>query len=151
MGKIRFLDDDGTFMLENPEEVSGLYFPLAGERGLKSAVTPNLGGDSKLDQETFLLEPVSVEDLHASRSTRNFWCVTEKGCWSATGVSAEQEAARFTEEQDESALTAGLMWQQVCRETKTYGLHAEVTSFVPRQENAGGRKECGADRGRCAE
>ncbi len=136
MGKIRFLDDDGTFMLENPEEVSGLYFPLAGERGLKSAVTPNLGGDSKLDQETFLLEPVSVEDLHASRSTRNFWCVTEKGCWSATGVSAEQEAARFTEEQDESALTAGLMWQQVCRETKTYGLRAEVTSFVPRQENA---------------
>ncbi len=136
MGNIRFLDDDGTFVLDNPEEVSGLYFPLAGERGLKSAVAPNLGGDSKLDQESFLLEPVSAEDLHGSRSTRNFWCVTADGCWSATGVSAEQEAARFTEGQDRSSLTAGLMWQKTCRESKRFRLRAEITSFVPRQENA---------------
>ena len=86
MDQIRFLDDNGTFTLKNPEHVSALYFPLAGERGLKSAVAPDLGGDCKLDQESFLLEPVSVEDLHNSRSTRNFWCITEEGCWSATGV-----------------------------------------------------------------
>ena len=78
MDNIRFLDDNGAFQLSEPEEVSGLYFPLASETGLKSAVSPNLGGDCKVDQETFLLEPVSVEDLHASRSTRNFWCVTER-------------------------------------------------------------------------
>ena len=68
MENIRFLDADGTFILDNPEEVSYLYFPLASERGLKSAVTPNLGGDCKLDQEAFLLEPVSSENLHTSRS-----------------------------------------------------------------------------------
>ena len=135
MEQIRFLDDDGTFALKNPEEVSGLYFPLASEAGLKSAVTPSLGGDCKVDQETFLLEPVSIEDLHASRSTRNFWCVTEAGCWSITGVSAQQESDRFTEKQDKSALTAGLMWQTVRRESKRYGLQAEVTSFVPPREN----------------
>lgn len=135
MDNIRFLDDNGTFTLSNPENVSGLYFPLAGETGLKSAVTPGLGGDCKLDQGTFLLEPVSIEDLHASRSTRNFWCVTEEGCWSAAGASAEQEAARFTPAQDESALTAGLMWQTVCRESKRFGLRAEITSFVPVREN----------------
>ena len=135
MEPIRFLDDDGTFTLNDPEAVSCLYFPLASEAGLKSAITPGLGGDCKLDQETFLLEPVSSENLHTSRNTRNFWCVTEKGCWSATGASAQQEADRFTEQQDESALTAGLMWQTVERESKRLCLKAEITSFVPPQEN----------------
>ena len=88
METIHFLDDSGAFTLQNPEAYSCLYFPLASEAGLKSAVTPNFGGDCKLDQETFLLEPVSSENLHANRGTRNFWCVTERGCWSATGVSA---------------------------------------------------------------
>ncbi len=136
MEPIRFLDDDGTFTLNDPEAVSCLYFPLASEAGLKSAITPGLGGDCKLDQETFLLEPVSSENLHASRSTRNFWCVTEEGCWSAAGASAQQEADRFTEKQDECALTVGLMWQTVCRESKQLGLQAEITSFVPPQDNA---------------
>ena len=50
MEPIRFLDDDGTFTLNDPEAVSCLYFPLASEAGLKSAITPGLGGDCKLDQ-----------------------------------------------------------------------------------------------------
>ena len=136
MDRLRFLDDDGTFVLENPETVSGLYFPLAGEAGLKSAVTPLLGGDSKLDQEHFLLQPVSVEDLHNNRSGRNFWCVTERGCWSAAGSSAEQEAERFTEAQEESAVTAGLMWHTVSRRSERYRLSSEITAFVPVRENA---------------
>ena len=135
MGHIHFLDENGTFTIRNPEEVSYLYFPLASEAGMKSAVTPDLGGDCKLDQEAFLLEPVSAENLHANRGTRNFWCILEDGCWSATGVSAEQEAVRFTATQDASELTAGLMWHRVCRETERYGLRAEITSFVPHQEN----------------
>ena len=82
MSKIHFTGEDGAFTIKNPENYSGLYFPIAGEKGLKSAVTPNMGGDSKIDQETFLLEPVSVENLHNNRSTRNFWCVIEGiGCW----------------------------------------------------------------------
>ena len=135
MEKIRFLDENGTFELRNPEAVSGLYFPLASETGLKSAIAPDLAGDSKLDQESFLLEPVSIEDLRNSRGTRNFWCVTEKGCWSASGVSAEQEAARFTPDQDESVLTAGFLWQTVRRTSRRYGLQAELTAFVPPDEN----------------
>ena len=61
--------------MKSPENTSYLYFPLAGDSGLKSCVTPLLGGDSKLDQNTFLLQPVSVEELHNLKSTRNFWCV----------------------------------------------------------------------------
>ena len=129
-----FLDDNGTFTLKTPEAVSGLYLPLASEAGLKSAVTPNLGGDSKLDQESFLLEPVSIENLHNNRSTRNFWCITESGCWSATGISAEQEAVRFTPAQEESDLTAGFMWQTVRRKSVVHALEASVTSFIPVNE-----------------
>ena len=74
MKHIEFQDKKGTFIIHNPENYSGLYLPLAGEKGLKSSITPNLGGDSKTDQNHFLLEPVSIENLHNNRNTRNFWC-----------------------------------------------------------------------------
>lgn len=136
METIRFLDEQGTFAVDMPENYTGLYFPLAGLRGLKSAVTPDFGGDAKLDQEHFVLEPVSVENLHNNRSTRNFWCCVDGQCWSATGVSAQQEAARFTPTQDKTTLTAGFMWQTVTRESASLHLKAEVTDFVPPEENA---------------
>lgn len=131
MKQIHFTDETGSFSVKNPENWNYLYFPIAGLKGLKSAVTPNLGGDSKLDQEGFLLEPVSSENLHANRSTRNFWV----NGWSVTGASAEAECQKFTPEQDESELTAGLMWQTVKRSSKKYQLEAEVTSFVPLNDN----------------
>ena len=131
MTKIKFIDKNGTFRLKNPENYNGLYLPIAGEKGLKSSITPNLGGDSKTSQNTFLLEPVSIENLHNNRSTRNFWCrIVGKGYWSACGSSAKQEAAKFTDEQDESELEAGLMWQKLHRVSKIYGLEAGTTSFV---------------------
>ena len=137
METIRFIDDKGTFSIENPENYSYLYFPIANETGIKSALTPNLGGDSKLNQNAFLLEPVSSENLHNNRSTRNFWCKIKGGCaWSAMGASAEAESSRFTDKQEQSVLTAGLMWHTIKRETKEYGLRAEVTSFVPLTHNA---------------
>lgn len=131
MKQIHFTDENGTFSVRNPENWNYLYFPVAGLKGLKSAVTPNLGGDAKVDQETFLLEPVSSENLHNNRSTRNFWV----NGWSVTGASAEAECQKFTGEQDESELTAGLMWQSVKRTSKKYKLEAEVTSFVPLDDN----------------
>ena len=89
MNHIEFIDEHGSFCLKQPENISYLYFPLASETGLKSAVTPNFGGDSKIDQETFLLEPVSAENLHNNRSTRNFWFADkEAGAYSAVGSSA---------------------------------------------------------------
>ena len=62
MKNIDFIDKYGTFRIKNPENYSGLYLPLAGEKGLKSSITPTLGGDSKTSQNTFLLEPVSIEN-----------------------------------------------------------------------------------------
>ena len=136
MKTISFFDRDGSFRIRRPEDTSFLYFPLASEAGLKSAVTPNLGGDAKLDQEHFLLEPVSSENLHNNRSTRNFWCVSDDGtAFSAVGSSAEQEAGKFTQSQDESELTAGFMWHTLRRTSTKLPLTAEITSFVPVHDN----------------
>ena len=136
MNHITFIDEHGSFLLKQPEHTSYLYFPLASEAGLKSAVTPNLGGDAKIDQETFLLEPVSSENLHSSRSTRNFWLSADgMDAYSAAGSSAEQEAAEFSEKQDESELTAGFMWQTLKRSSKIYPITTAVTSFIPKDDN----------------
>lgn len=59
MGNLKYLDKKGTFTLNNPDLTSYMYFPLANEAGVMSSITPDLGGDIKLDQNTFLLEPVS--------------------------------------------------------------------------------------------
>ena len=131
MKYIEFQDKNGTFIIQNPENYGEIYLPLAGESGMKSNITSNLAGDSKTDQNHFLLEPVSAENLHNNKNTRNFWCrIEEKGYWSVWGNSAEQEYQKFTEEQDESVLEAGFMWQKITRSSKKYGLKAETTSFV---------------------
>lgn len=136
MEKIYFLDNDGTFFMEQPENYNYLYFPVAGQNGIKSSLTPNLGGDIKINQNAFLMEPVSVENLHNNRSGRNFWCYTEQlGAWSVVGASAEEENKKFTDGQDKSNLTAGLMWQTVTRQSKKYQIEAKVTSFVPLKHN----------------
>lgn len=132
MKHIVFMDDQGSFRIEQPENISYLYFPLASEAGLKSSVTPTLGGDAKTDQRTFLLEPVSSENLHNNRSTRNFWCDIEGfGIRSLTGADAVQEAAKFTEKQEESELNAGFMYHTLRRRLKECGLEAAITSFIP--------------------
>ena len=136
MGTIQFSGVDGTFTMEQPEDYSGLYFPIAGEKGIKSSVTPVLGGDSKIDQETFLLEPVSVENLHSNRGSRNFWFEVDGiGAWSATGACAEAEMDKFTPRQDASNLQAGLMWHTINRKSHKYQLASQITSFVPLEAN----------------
>ncbi len=130
--KIRFLDNRGTFQMEGAQRYSDLYFPIAGDCGLKSSVTPALNGDSKVDQHHFLLQPVSAEELHNNKSGRNFWCYFDDGNYlSLTGKSAKQQSKMFTNEEDEVSVEAGIMWHKVKRTLKEYGLKAEILSFIP--------------------
>ncbi len=134
-----FIDTQGTFKLPNPHRNSYLYFPLVNEAGMMSSVTPVLNGDAKTGHNTFLLLPASVEDLHNSRSTRNFWLridkrsgpVDETQVWSATGNSAEQTTRSLSPSGDEVTLTAGFLWHTVERKHPSINLSAEVTSFIP--------------------
>ena len=132
----QFTDNNGSFSVEHPENTSYLYFPLASEKGLKSCVTPILGGDSKLDQETFLLEPVSSENLHSNRATRNFWLKSDDGrITSITGASDEQESKKFTPDHEKCILHAGFMWHCLERTSSAPALKLRIVSFVPWNNN----------------
>ena len=128
----RFADDEGTFVLQDPHKTNYLYFPLVNEAGMISVVTPLLHGDVKTGQNTFATAPVSVEDLHNTRSARNFWVhVHGVGPWSATGNSAPQVAQTFADDAEAVTLEAGFLWQRIIRENARLGLRAEITTLVP--------------------
>ena len=143
MSSLKYLDKKGTFTLDNPDLTSYMYFPLANEAGILGSITPDLNGDIKLDQNTFFMEPVSSENLHNNKSSRNFWVYVEgKGAWSVTGKSAAQQAKLFTDEKDDVKLTAGIMWHEIERTSKDLGLKATITSYAP---NADGEIEMDDD------
>ena len=128
----KFFDENGTFTLKDPDLYSYLYFPVGATSGMMGCLTPELGGDLKTSQNTFILEPVSSDNLHNNRSTRNFWLWMEDGTLiSATGASASQHAKKFTEEKDKVTLHGGLLWQQVNRKISGTDIETEITTFVP--------------------
>ena len=132
MANCKFVNNKGTFKLKNPENNSYLYFPLANEAGVMSSITPTLNGDCKMGQNTFLLAPVSSEELHNNKSSRNFWVYVDGiGAWSATGVSAAEQAEAFSEYKEETEVEAGIMWHKITRKSKKFGVKSEITSFVP--------------------
>jgi cellobiose phosphorylase len=127
-----FTGSAGNFRLEQPDRSSYLYFPLVNEGGMMSSVSPKLHGQATSGHNTFLTPPISVEDLHNSRASRNFWVYADgKGAWSAAGNSARQNADFYSDDADEAVLEAGFLWHRVTRSSKQLGIKAEITSFVP--------------------
>ena len=129
---IQFTGKNGEFQIAHLVQQNEWNFPVANEEGIKSSVTQNFGGDCKLDQNHFLLEPVSIENLHNNRSTRNIWCTVDgKDHYSLTGASAQNEYERFLGKEDDIVLDAGFMWQEVKRIIKDVELEATVRIFAP--------------------
>lgn len=136
MSQYKFIDNNGTFELKDSDNNSYMYFPLANDKGMMSSITQNLHGDIKLDQNTFILPPVSSEDLHNTNSSRNFWVNIEgKSSWSVTGNSAIQKADKFNENKEKSTMLGGLLWHEINRENIHLGIKSKVTSFVPVTED----------------
>ena len=134
----KFIDNHGSFCVNRPENTSYLLFSSCiRSRSEKFRHTRCLEVTAKIDQDTFLLEPVSSENLHNNRSSRNFWIVKEGHIpYSVTGSSAQQEADRFTDRQEDSELTAGFMWQTLKRTSRELGLISTVTFFfIPKSDN----------------
>src|SRR5258708_39913608 len=116
-----FIDESETFRAAAPDRISRLYFPLCNEAGLMSAITPQLHGDIKTGLNSFLTLPVSTEDLHTTRSARNFWVVVDgRDPWSVVGT-----------ERDKCRVEAGALWHQMTCESKSAGLKMQVVNFVP--------------------
>ncbi|MDO8661899.1 MAG: cellobiose phosphorylase [Candidatus Omnitrophota bacterium] len=123
----RFVDNLGTFETSSADKIKSLYFPL-GNEVLMSSITPDLHGDIKSGQNSFLLEPVSRINLVSSRASRNFWVyINQNKIWSATGVSRDLKQIQA----DQVDFEAGLLWQKTARENKSIGLKSEIISFVP--------------------
>lgn len=126
-----FIDSKGSFQLNNPGQFSRLYFPLANESGMLANITPKLKGSSQIGQDAFLTLPVSVEDLHNSKASRNFWVVTESGkIWSATGVSKNKRDYK-----ELVSMQGGLLWHQITRKNQTLGLSAQIKNFIPASDD----------------
>lgn len=128
----KFTDASGEFRLDHPERTNYLYFPLVSENGMISAITPLLHGDLKTGQNSFLLAPVTAEDLHNSRSARNFWIYIEGyGAWSAGGNSPRQMMMNFSDTPEPVTLDAGPLWHKITRANRELGITAEITNFIP--------------------
>ncbi|OON97233.1 MAG: cellobiose phosphorylase [Candidatus Epulonipiscioides saccharophilum] len=125
---------DGDFSLVDPELTSYLYFPIANESGVMSSVTPTLAGDSKMGQNLFFMSPVSAENLHNEKSSRNIWAkINNKEVISLNGKSAVAQAQLFSNDpsnpKDATQLEAGFMYHKITRYSKY--LKSMITNFVP--------------------
>ena len=128
-------NDRGDFRLEGADAAAEMVFPLVNAAGMISSITPRLSGDAKTGQNAFLLAPASVETLHESRASRNFFLKFSDGLlWSAAGVSAPQQAALF-EDREQALVRGGLLWHEVSRRCACRPLTAKILSFVPAAED----------------
>ena len=119
------LNKDGSFKVENVDQLSYLYFPLTNYHSLKSAITPSLNGDAKIDQNSFLLLPTSAEDLHNSFMNRNvYFRVNNQYTWSITGNTPHQMLQK-----DNVTLDADFLYHKITRETGDFS--CVIESFVP--------------------
>lgn len=126
-----YIDDKGTFSWKNPHTVNELYFPICNEAGMMSSVTPRLNGDAKVSQNSFLMLPITMEDLHNNRSGRNFWIYNEKlGAYSLTGNSAAQMANHFSDSV-ERTVTGAFLSHTLTSVDKENGIQSEIISFCP--------------------
>ena len=130
--KITYTDEYNSVRIEDADQVSGIYAPLLNEGGVIGSITPTLHGDSKISQNAFLLQPVSIEDLHTSLMGRNVWfCVDGDHPWAASGRSPWQLMQRSCGEPEKVTVTIGKFWQKMRRENDRIGIAAEILSFCP--------------------
>ena len=117
-----YLEDGISFSSRPATELKTIYFPLCGidSTGIKSAITPFLSGDIKIDSLRYLTKPVSTEDLR--NNVRDFFCfIGGKGAFSIAQPSSAEG----------SFVEAGPLWHQLTRRHPKAGLVMEAVNFVP--------------------
>ncbi|MFA5287307.1 MAG: cellobiose phosphorylase, partial [Candidatus Omnitrophota bacterium] len=115
-----FSDNSGSFIFPSADKIKTLYLPLC-NKALMSSLSPDLHGDIKSGQDSFLMPPASRIDLSESKASRNFWIyLDENKIWPITKTS-----------DSDFDLEAGLLWQKASRKNKKLGLKAEILSFIP--------------------
>lgn len=104
------------------EKNDGYYFPLFNLKGLRSSITPYFGGDLKLDQHHYALEPTTEVDLYHNISGRNVIFDVNDQLYFLNGQTEHQQ-------QDELFYETGLLYQKVERSNRLFKLI--TTSYIP--------------------
>ena len=113
----RFIGDNGTFIIEDPQKYN-LYLPLTNKAGsLLSSISPNLAGDIKKDNNRFLTPPASIEDIRSSLLCRREFF-----------IKTEHEVLRLSYSYND-ILECGILFQKIIKRVDV--LHIEILSFIP--------------------
>ncbi|MBF0486242.1 MAG: cellobiose phosphorylase [Candidatus Omnitrophica bacterium] len=117
----KFLPDGVSFESTEAAKSRLVYGPLCGvdDDGIKSAITPFLSGDIKVDKARYLTKPASREDLRSP--VRNFFVKVEGR---GIGSMADDPDGNIKVEM-------GLLWHKVTRAFPALGLEVEALNFVP--------------------
>ncbi|MBN2144589.1 MAG: cellobiose phosphorylase [Candidatus Aureabacteria bacterium] len=123
----------GFFFVKNANRINRLYFPLFNMQGMMSAITPELKGDIKTGQNTFLTEPQVTESILHTKNSRNFWVKTKTGkVWSVTGMSARELAEKAADpSRGNMDVKAGPGYFTILHRNEELELDAEITCFIP--------------------
>ncbi len=113
----RFIDNLGTFLVEQPQKYK-LYLPLTNREGsILSSISPNLAGDIKKDNDHFLTPPASIEDIGNNLlCRRDFFLRTDR------------ETLRLSFPYKDT-LEAGFLYQKMRK--KAGALDIEILNFIP--------------------
>jgi cellobiose phosphorylase len=117
-----FLPDRVSFTSKQAARVKTIYAPLCGTApsSIKSAISPNLSGDIKVDKFHYLTKPASREDLRLP--LRDFFVfIKNKGVFS---VSQESPL-------DPICIEIGPLWHKYNRSLKPSGLELSIVNFIP--------------------
>jgi cellobiose phosphorylase len=119
-----FLPDGVTFRSTEAMGSRLIYVPLCGadETGIKSAITPYLSGDIKIDKARYLTRPASREDLR--KPVRNFFIRLES---KHLVLSMDDQSLP----DDGSFVESGQLWHKVVRPFPATGITVEALTFVP--------------------
>ena len=116
-----YLPDGVTFRSRAAGAVRQVYAPLCSSdgKGIKSAITPLLSGDIKLDKFHYLTRPASREDLR--QPVRNFYLdIAGAGIF----VFSDPLKAEVTVE-------VGQLWHKVVQRCPALGVEVTARTFVP--------------------
>jgi cellobiose phosphorylase len=118
----KYLPDGVSFTSKQATKIKTIYAPLCGVDALsiKSAITPYLSGDIKLDKFHYLTKPASREDLRTP--LREFFVfIKDKGVFNLSEESSPNSAS----------VEIGPLWHKLTRVHKAAGLEMSAINFVP--------------------
>jgi len=118
----KYLPDRVSFTSKQATAIKTIYAPLCGSNALsiKSAITPFLSGDIKIDKFHYLTKPASREDLR--EPLRDFFVfIKGKGVYS---LSQESSA-------DSASVEIGPLWHKLTRTHNSAGIEMSAINFVP--------------------